>query len=77
MRSKYFMHCRISEKKFRKILRHFCIDIDALRTSGVCAKYDQHGTAALTKIMLYYRLKKCNFRYNYREKKYVSTCQKL
>ena len=33
MKNKYIIRSRISEKKFREILRHFCIDIEATKTA--------------------------------------------
>ena len=35
MKNKYIIHSRISEKKFREILKLFCLDIEAKKTSQI------------------------------------------
>ncbi|MDR1725990.1 MAG: IS1595 family transposase, partial [Bacteroidales bacterium] len=35
MKNKYLVRSRISEKKFREILRLFCLDIEAQKTSEI------------------------------------------
>ena len=36
MKNKYFYHSRISEAKFREIVRHFAMQINASKTSLLC-----------------------------------------
>jgi len=35
MRNKYIFRSRISEKKFREILRLFCLDIEAIKVAEI------------------------------------------
>jgi transposase len=36
LKNKYIFRSRISEKKFREILKLFCLDIEAVKTSELC-----------------------------------------
>ena len=35
MKNKYIIRSRISEKKFREILKYFCLDIEAVKISKI------------------------------------------
>ena len=36
MKNKYMVHSRISEKKFREILKYFCLDLEAKKIAEIC-----------------------------------------
>ena len=36
MKNKYMIHSRISEKKFREILKYFCLDLEAKKIAEIC-----------------------------------------
>ena len=36
MKNKYMFHSRISEKKFREILKYFCLDLEAKKIAELC-----------------------------------------
>ena len=36
MKNKYIVRSRISEKKFREILRYFCLDLEAVKIAEIC-----------------------------------------
>ena len=36
MKNKYMIHSRISEKKFRQILKYFCLDLEAKKIAEIC-----------------------------------------
>ena len=36
MKNKYIYHLRITEAKFREILKLFCIDLEATKISQIC-----------------------------------------
>ena len=36
MKNKYIIRSRISEKKFREILKYFCMDLEAVKIAEIC-----------------------------------------
>ena len=36
MKNKYMIRSRISEKKFREILKYFCLDLEAKKIAEIC-----------------------------------------
>ena len=36
MKNKYMIHSRISEKKFREILKYFALDLEAKKIAEIC-----------------------------------------
>ena len=36
MKNKYIYRSRISEKKFREILKFFCLDLEAVKVAEIC-----------------------------------------
>ena len=36
MKNRYIIRSRISEKKFREILRYFCLDLEAVKIAEIC-----------------------------------------
>ncbi|CZE47979.1 transposase [Campylobacter geochelonis] len=36
MKNKYIYRSRISEKKFREILKYFCLDLEAVKIAEIC-----------------------------------------
>ncbi|TQR60742.1 hypothetical protein DMC01_04345 [Campylobacter troglodytis] len=36
MKNKYMIHSRISEKKFREILKYFTLDLEAKKIAEIC-----------------------------------------
>ena len=52
MKNKYFYRSRISEAKFREIVRHFAMDINASKTALLCGVNRNTVNAIYSKIRL-------------------------
>ena len=47
MKSKYIIRSRISERKFREILRLFCLDIEACKVAQITAISRPHSPVVI------------------------------
>lgn len=58
MKNKYIYHSRISEAKFREILKFFCLDLEAVKVAQIC-KISEKTINKIFKQILILMLKEC------------------
>ena len=58
MKNKYMYRSRISEKKFREILKFFCLDLEAIKVAEIC-KISQKSTDKIFKAIRIKMAKEC------------------